>query len=826
MTGVWSALGYDETALSIARTLSESDEIVVIQGPPGIGKSWLAKGVGALWTDAGGATVVAEGDRIRSDVSLYPLGFALAGLSSSWRAAVPPALAAARAGEKLVGTGGIVTGTVQTLLKLRPKARKARQVYLGEHEQQVLFELERLAAGRPLLMIADNIHWWDRDSIEFLGRMRQQGMVTAFPFLSDMRVVAVQTPQPYQSVADPEALDGLLAPTSSQFFPLKRIERNGFEDVLVGLGAEEPPSKKICDAVFALTGGHLALARRCVSHIAAGESVSFLDAADSGDFIARLLTERLRSLGSLGTESIELLQIAAVIGLRFRRDEIVCAWNGDTFVTSRVLRHLRDESLLDLSEDTGAFVHDLYREHFLAMSSFDRVAVHERLGECLRQLSPGDYDHRAQNSIRAERPSEAAALAVQASLAQLRNGRPWDNISASALDALHAGGLTEVVELFKQATTFLEQDEYSECLRTIGRLPRALPEALLAEADYIRARCLMGTRSGEDRAVARALLAAWSGFEEREAELGIRLMMQHLFGLALLTDKSEGRALESKIKAILRSRARFDNSAEEAMYTLDRCAPSLYEPEVALIRVAEATAFFRPSSADSVVRRPVEYYLSLVNLAAEQVVNALFREALDTSAEIGELVDSFRSGTFPRLDFPMGTALIAEFRLGRLSAADAASSQRRIIAEHGVPGDPFYPMNALAVYLALDGQFEHAVEIYDDLLKTLTARQSPQPSMVYLLRSNRVMAQYLSGVREGLADEWRQLGSLVERIPYPVQRAYLRRHQLLVEVIERGRVFAPHDFDRCLLDSAGPEFGPMWEQMGRAFRLAEVEWWS
>lgn len=826
MTGIWSALGYDQTAFSIAEALHGSDEIVLIQGPPGIGKSWLAKGIGALWTDAGGTTVVAEGDQIRSDVPLYPLGFALAGLSGNWRAAVAPALDAARAGEKLVGTGGIVTGTVQALMKLRPKARKARQVFLGEAEQQVLFELQRLAAGLPLLLIADNIHWWDRDSIEFLGRMRQHGMAEAFPFLSNIRIVAVQTPEPYQDVAAPTALDTFLAPSSTQAFPLKRIERNGFDDVLVGLGATEPPSAEVCDAIFALTGGHLALARRCAIQLAAGETDSFIGVVDSSEFIAKLLTERLRSLGSLGHEAIELLQIAAVIGLQFRRDKIVCAWNGDSAGASRVLRQLRDQDLVDLSENTGTFVHDYYREHFLSMPSFDRVAVHERLGECLRQLSPGDYDIRCQNSVRAERPSEAAALAVQASLARLRNGESWDGISEEALDALMAGGHTKVVELFVKASRQIEQDEYSECLKTLGRLPRALPEALLAEADYIRAKCLMSTRSTEDRTVGRSLLAGWSGFEDKEAEVGVRLMVQHLFGLTMLHDKTAGRALESRIKTVLRERARFDATAEDAMYTLDRCAPSLYEPEVALIRVTEAAAFFRPETPESVVRKPLDHYLSLVNLAAEQVVNARFKEAFRTSSELEKLVDAFAPGTFPRLDYPMGTALIAEFRLGHVSAAEAAAHQRRIVADQGVPGDPFYPMNALAVYLALDGQFDEGVEILDDLLRKLQRRRSPEPSMVYLLRSNRVVTQYVSGSRDGLVEEWSEIEKLADQIPYPVQRFYMRRHELLAEVIEDGQPFTPHDFDRCLLDGDRLELGPMWEQMGRAFRLAEVEWWS
>jgi len=45
-------LGHDDIAASIARTIQEGSDISVIQGPPGVGKSWLANGIGALWEEA------------------------------------------------------------------------------------------------------------------------------------------------------------------------------------------------------------------------------------------------------------------------------------------------------------------------------------------------------------------------------------------------------------------------------------------------------------------------------------------------------------------------------------------------------------------------------------------------------------------------------------------------------------------------------------------------------------------------------------------------------------------------------------------------------
>ena len=57
--------------------------------------------------------------------------------------------------------GSVITGTAQALSRLQPARQRAKKLYLSEVEQGILFELDRLARKRPVLMIADNLHWWD-----------------------------------------------------------------------------------------------------------------------------------------------------------------------------------------------------------------------------------------------------------------------------------------------------------------------------------------------------------------------------------------------------------------------------------------------------------------------------------------------------------------------------------------------------------------------------------------------------------------------------------------------------------------------------------------
>lgn len=826
MPDLWSTLGYDKTAAEIAAALGEASDIVVVEGPPGVGKTWLAKGIGGLWQEAGGSSVVAEGDLLSSDVALFPFGLAMAGLPRGWRAIGGAVAGIAKAGEAFVGTAGLITSTVEGLAKLRRERRRGRTLFLGDAEQEILHDLERLADKRPILLVADNLHWWDATSLALLGRLRDPRMWTAFPFLAEMRVLAVQTPEPYQSVVSERAHEALLAGGATRRMELKRIPRAGFEEVLVALGASHRPDEEITDVVHALSGGHLALASQCAARIAEGEAESFLASADSQEFRRRLLTDRIRSLGTLGKQAVTVLQVAAVLGLTFRRDEVTCAAGFDESETARVLRYCRDEAVVQLFNGVGSFVHDLYRQHFLDISSRDRIVIHERLFDCLRDLRPGDYDLRCLNAMRAERLADAATFAAQAALQAEREGRPWRELPDTLLTAITRQELASVVDRFTEALNHLNNYRFADCLNALDRLPRDLSRPLLAEADYLRAMCRMSTRSEDDRALGRSILEAWAGYEQEEPELGVRLMRLLLYGLTHLIEKEPGHALEGRIQQVLGERVSFDIAARDAFYTLGRCAGSLYEPEVSVVRNSEAVEHYSREEGQTLLRRPVEYYRCLVNLGASQISIARYEDARATYRDVDRLVASYAEGVFPRLDYPRTNGLLAEYRSGEVDPEEAVRRQGEIVAHLKVEGDPFYAENALGVYLAFAGRVDEGIELFDRLHgELMRSRYSPEPSMVYLIRANRCSARFVSGDVEDAQAEWASLTEVVRRIPYSIRPYLVRRHELLAEVIAAGQPMQPREFDEYLAAHRTLEYGPLWDNFGRGFRMPEVEFW-
>jgi hypothetical protein len=824
---LWALLGYDAVAARVAEAMNEGDDACLIEGPPGVGKSWLAKGIGSLWEQSGGATVVVEGDPLRTDVSLYPFSFAMVGLAKGWGNVVPAIANVAKASEVLLGTAGLITNTVELLDSVRRRRRSPRAVLLDDQEQQILHELGSLARKRPLLLIADNLHWWDEASLVLLAQLRAPRMVEAFSFLTELRVLAVETPAPYQTVAHPETHATVLRAGSTRRFPIAKIPEDRFPEVLAALGAGESPDREVSDVLYALSGGHLALASRCAQRLASNDAAAFLAAADTDGFISRLLTERLESLGPDGRTAVQLLEVGAALGLRFGTREVVCASEFEASETRRLLRACRDERLLDSSHDNHVFVHELYRRHLLDQASGDRVEIHERLADCLRRIRPGDYELRCANAIAAERPEVAGALAVHTGLLRERDGGSWRDAPATITSAIETAGFVDVMERLAGALAHAARYECHEGVGLLDGLRSDLPSSLMAEAEYLRAMCLMSTRGEDDRAAGRSILDSWLGFETQEPELGTRMCLLRILGYARTMNKAPGRALEVELKRFLVDRAPYDSSATDALYMLDRSSASLYETDVALIRTKKAVDFHRPSSDNDVPRRPVEYYRCLNNYCAELVSNAEYELAVMAHRELEAFIATYAPGTFPRLDFPAMNGLLAGFRSGLVSVDDAIRRQERIVDELAPAPDRFYAENGLAVYLALAGRYERSIAVLAQIDETLRqTRAMPDPSMVYMIRANRCVARFLAGDTEGLADEWADLTPVVNSITYMLQPYLVRRHELLHSFLRRDAVTSTEEFDRCVVRAYPEEFGKLWDNYGRALRIAVVQFWK
>jgi tetratricopeptide (TPR) repeat protein len=280
------------------------------------------------------------------------------------------------------------------------------------------------------------------------------------------------------------------------------------------------------------------------------------------------------------------------------------------------------------------------------------------------------------------------------------------------------------------------------------------------------------------------------------------------------------------MRQFLTSRVEYDPASEDALYILDRCSGGLYPADVSLVRIREAAAHFGPREGQTLLRRPVEFYRCLVNLGATLISNALYDEARNVHGDLERLIEDYTPDVFPRVDLPRMNNLLGEYRSAVTDAEQAAARQREIASSAAVDNDPFYPRNALAVYLALAERHDEALAILDQLDNQLSAsRVQPEASMVYLIRANRCAVRFCAGAIEGCEAEWATLADLADAISYPSRPIYVRRHELLADVMAGGAPVSALAFDEVLLARHPDESGPLWKHYGYGFMLPAIEIW-
>ncbi|WP_419921388.1 AAA family ATPase [Candidatus Poriferisodalis sp.] len=825
-------LGRGEQLAELWRYLSyeqldhETLKIVLLRGPVAVGKTSLLKQLARDWEVNGGRVIIAEGDKTGSDEAMYPLSRGLYQTHKFWQSTLPVIKTAAKLGETLIlGSGGVVAETLTHLMAIGNQRAAAKRPYMKPKEQQALHQLAQAAGDKPLLIIADNLHKWDEASLRFLARIGDPRFRSAYQFLRKAKIVAAEPVEAESSIEFPEAHSRLLQPLMVYNVDLPSMTRSQFPNVLQALGAPRGVSDVVSDTIFDLTGGNLVYASECARRLTSAVDEALEQALSDGQFGKRLMQQRFHGSGKLTHEAAALLKVAAVLGSTFQHREVACALDLDVGQVPGILSYCKDRGVIDFGDEVGQFVHELIRNHFFEELAHEKVEVHGRLVDCFRHARPADYEARCLNALNAGRRQLAATLAVQARLACHRDSSSRDELPEAVQRVIEASEYVALADQLERVQELIRVGDISMARQHVAELPPALPRSLLGEVEYLRSHCMLLTRSAADRVEALRLLTRWSDYWGDEPELGLRLNLLRLSALSLAVDKTEAYELHETIRSFLIDHLDADTWAEEALYTLDRCAARLDEPGSSTRRVRRAAIYFAPDAVSGVVRRPLEYYRAQVNLVAELTIVGEYHTAVAAAKQLDEFIERHEDGVFPRESFPAGNRILAEYRAGHIDPAEAASRQRRLVETFKNSQDPFYGGNALAVYLILSGNSLEPASICEELIARYESRPNPEPNLRYVLRANNAMRWFLMGEIEVACVEWERIETLVLQNPYPIARSLVSRHKLLAEVLGTGQRYTPRELDECLLNIPSMALGPEWDQLGRAFRLPEIEWW-
>ncbi|MFG2076200.1 helix-turn-helix transcriptional regulator [Nonomuraea maritima] len=698
--------------------------VLLVEGPPGIGKSRLLDEAAAAAARAGLDVAGGAADLLTQPIPLSPLMSAL--------------------GEE-------------------PATPSAS----GAAEQRLRAALERRAAARPLLLTLDDVHWADPMTLLALRSMTRD--LSSYPLVWMLaRTTGHGDGRRVGHLFDVLTADGATRIT------LRALDEAAVAEVVADvLGAAPEPD--VLD-LAGLAAGRPSLLIALLDGLR-GEGVLRV-----GDGRVRTVQERLPRaqavtgalLRELSPPTGRLLRAAGVLGRSFAVQDLADLLGEPTGRLMPMLEEAISAGVVQAAEHELTFRHDvLWHSVTASIPAPVRQALHRDAGEMLLRRG-GSAVPAAAHLIRGATPGDAAALrGLDRAAREVLRTSPG-TAADFALRALELSGPADPGRLGRATTAV-------EALTAVGRLPEAADLArtalgMASPAEALRLRCslahilLLSGRPDETLLEAESVLAQ-SGVPE---DLRGAAEWAMFWGLICLNDARPGRQRAQEVLAhrerhtdavvvgallLLARLAVVDGRVadsfqhlHEALRLTNRGAAEPVQRPYARLLLSLNHRAMRQFEASELAVRAAEEEIQALGLTVLAAQPALFRSVLRLAAgELDDAADEAQAGMTIAEELGthgcvrVGAAMLALVALRRGDLDAAVRHVEHYHAVHAAPGMLFgsvWERWATASLAEAQGDPDRAVEILDAIYTDAGERR-------WALLTTPVMAAWMTRLALG-----------------------------------------------------------------------------
>ena len=818
-------LGQDTVAAGLLGDLEADDcRLARLTGAAGSGKSYVAWRTAERWCEEGGGCLFATGDDQHAWKELFPLLSALVKAPGAWSGLVKTgARSAIQVGETVSGTPRIGSSVFDLLTAaFRVETERALRPY-SDLAREVILDLKRLARRRRLLIVADNAHWWDADSLRLIMDVLSEPLCQTITELQSVSVLLVDTAEE-QPVVAPAEFELLLSRHVRRAHRLARPSRDQFSKVLEACGVSEPLPESILDELFGATNGHLQLADQIGRYEHLGQAREL-----AATIASALASSRLASLGSLDSDVVDLLVRAAVLGLSCSEQDLHCIVERRRNELRRLVEQAEDVGFLKRSEgqEQVSFTHDVFRSALLREQSASHLeSLYLKLSECLAILRPGDYEARAQALLRAGEAGPAREMVALAGVAQIRRGVSTATVLHRAEQFLSGDrNLARYLQLIADGYAAVAVGDFESVIPALRSQQTGETTAMGAERNYLAAICSIGLQTSAGREEGRRILNSWSAALKDEMELGLRFSILLQQAQVLSDMFEEARETELLIEQKLSERAQCDADARVMIHVQHRRAGGLMAPDFAEERIERAVSFFRAGTGEPRSDRR-ELFRSLTNLAAIRIRLDRNERAYEHALEAERLAVEYLDVEH-RLDVLASNLTLAGHRSGAIDLEGAIERQNLVVHSPEGSESNFLQRCNLTAYLLLAARDEEAAAELVVLESELDEQGLDESYLVYYQGALSVAAAAVAGEVERALLRHRAMDEFVASLNWPSASYIRRRQRLLGEVLPTLDGRRPRaELDRLLLDGMPMQVGQAWAYYGRLIPAVELSFWA
>ncbi len=827
-----SVLGQD-VVIANAKTLLQDPvcRAIVIEGPAGSGKTWIADEVAKSIPDT--TPLFAAGDAVRRAEDFAPFEGLTRKLTGLEKMAVDGARVAVGAGSFLTGFGTLGSKVFDWAISASSALKSANAAEFSEEEWRWLGKLRRMSSGRPVVLVADNIHWWDLASFRFLEKLSESRDWKDHPFISDLKMIVVRT-------VDPSQTDHLNKPFKQWFervrppyVAVEKCSKKQFAEAIKSFGTDAKIAPRTLSELFSISAGNLKLAKLISAALSDGSSADDIatEAASVG-LLRTLLAERFKSRDQKFESVLATLKSAALIGIYFYKSEATCltSKDRDDDDVKIDLESAQATGLIEIDGEKYAFSHPVILDFVRRELSVGEIrALSEKLAYCLRLLRPSDYRRQVDLFVAGGDYKEAAqAAALHLIQKSRRHESIPDHVPPDHVQLLKKQGVLKLCEQLSAAYEKFGQGRFGSARADLEAIEEPLFSGLALELAYARALCNMESGRREDALDVSNVLETYLAATETEdfLEISTRMRLLRQQALVLAGDVEVARTNSIGLMSFLRKRAALDADAAMKYHQVLRKSNSIHDPFVAKTHLQQAVKFFQPGRPGELPEHPLEYYRSLVNLSGVEIQLGHWAEACEAANQAFELIAANTGFNFPRIDVALNNLNVARCR-GKHDDIERSIEQQVIVVDHyQAISDNFQHRSNLVGMELLAGKLTEAEAVLQALEREFSAQGLSEQYITFHLQSHRQVLSYLLGDFEVCLEQHDQLTQLLGQIDWPSKSALLRRHEMMGEMIGERRSLLPDRFDKHFVELDSTGSGPSWPHFGRGVQFSELQFWS
>ncbi len=818
---VYNVLSQSSLATEMLRQLDDK-RLVGLVGLPGSGKSFTCARLIQSWSGKDWVAVNAPGDEYQKARRCFPFQHAISQSSVTKQLLLKNASGAVAKSAAAIPFAGPLAGfVIEKLFAHTVEIAKERYQFLSTEEQNILYHLQRIATKRPLLIVCDDLQFWDESALSLLRIMLSGKINDVYPFLRAARYVVVQT---IHSA-------GETPPIEFRSLTNERISVNHMDyasqdelpDVLDMLGLKRQFPAEVVQTVHGICGGHLHVLQQLVNYL----TVNNFPAADDWiqstevDFVSNLVVSRLKALGPVGNDLLGVLQTASIIGTIFSDRELACLCDREPSEVRRLLSAGEEMYLVRREQQSSHFAHGIVHQSLRKVSSLQLEELHRQFSSCLQKLRPGDYRSRMRHLLSAGERYSASVLAVCGLLQDKRNGAA--SLDDDVLRELVAEGkLTGILDLLCRAHDSVMAYDLQGAIALLSRIDPISPLHLQAEAAYLRAMCLIKAYRYDAREDAIKILGKWIARMSDEGDLIVRMLSTQLVALTHQRREEEALSVEGDIVQTLSRRVGYDSDALDALMILDRKADLLYPADQSHLRLLRSRNHFMPQPGEQ-PRNFYQYCASTLNLAANRIACAEYADALGYIREITSFLETNPNHRFTRFEVLTNNLIVSEFLEGIYDAAVAARHFEQLTAKKIETMDFSLILSNYGACTAMAGDLSKAKNILEPLVKKLKSDEEVDDLHLYLAGTNLASVLFLAGQQAPALEISRDLTGILDTA-MPPHRSYFRdRHRILQQSMESGRIFTIEEWNELPRQLFPSGAGPCWRHYGRGFLFTDLQ---